>query len=246
VKYDRALSERAGNWNGSCVRKEGVTFKGFEATGDARLMESKAIRLKYLLDRPISLALAATLLPLGLFIVAAIVVESILTGEPLRVFMFEPRRSAGRAFQLIKFRSFRVQAIVEQTTCPEQKGFKALESSEHYTRVGRILGRCYLDELPQLLNIIRGEMSLVGPRPYFEGDWKRERRLGIRARCLLKAGLVGPSQARKGEISELESVNAIDTDYLNFCLGASFPDLFLKDIRLMVQSLRIVLRAQGL
>jgi lipopolysaccharide/colanic/teichoic acid biosynthesis glycosyltransferase len=64
------------------------------------------------------------------------------------------------------------------------------------TRIGRVIRRASLDELPQLLNILKGEMSLVGPRPdvpaqradYSEADW--------RERCSVRPGLTGLAQAR--------------------------------------------------
>jgi sugar transferase (PEP-CTERM system associated) len=65
----------------------------------------------------------------------------------------------GRIFRLIKFRSMRCDA--ESTTGPVWAG----EHDSRVTRVGRVLRRTRLDEVPQLINVLRGEMSLVGPRP---------------------------------------------------------------------------------
>ena len=65
----------------------------------------------------------------------------------------------GRRFNLIKFRTMIVNA--EQETGP----IWAHEGDDRVTRVGRLLRRTHLDEVPQVINILRGEMSLVGPRP---------------------------------------------------------------------------------
>jgi len=65
----------------------------------------------------------------------------------------------GRRFNLIKFRTMIVNA--EQATGP----IWAHERDDRVTRVGRLLRRTHLDEVPQVINILRGEMSLVGPRP---------------------------------------------------------------------------------
>lgn len=215
-----------------------TVVRGLELTGP--------IRIKYRLDRVLSVALLFLLFPLGLLITGAIVLESLARGERPVVLVSERRLSTGRAFDLLKFRIFRVESLRSHVERPRAPSLKALETPEHLTSVGRVLKRFYLDELPQLLNIARGEMSLVGPRPYYEGDWRREARLDIPARRLLKAGLVGPFQAVKGEISGLDAVNDIDAAYLQMCLTATPAEVLLKDLSLIVKSLRTLLRGEGL
>ena len=212
---------------------------------DERL--NRVVRLKYWSDRCFALVFSIVLLPIGLVIAALIALEAVLTGEPPCVFVGERRRSAGRSFLMLKFRVFRVSAWRQFQIDSPTESVKGLEKRpEHLTRVGRLLKRCYLDELPQLLNVLRGEMSLVGPRPYFEHDWERERRLDIPARRILKAGLVGPFQAVKGKISGLERVNALDADYLDHLRRDSATRVFLRDAALIGRSVRTLLRAKGL
>lgn len=205
------------------------------------------LRLKSRIERLAAAGIAVLLAPLCAAIAAAIVLESLLAGEPPHVLVGEPRRSAGRTFQLLKFRTFRVRAWREHLAAAPDVSIKAVESRPvHLTRVGRAIQRCYLDELPQIWNILRGEMALVGPRPYFEGDWLRERRLDIRARRVLKAGLLGPYQAVKGTISGIEAVNRLDTDYLELLSSASAGRVLAKDLALVARSVRTVLEARGL
>jgi lipopolysaccharide/colanic/teichoic acid biosynthesis glycosyltransferase len=207
----------------------------------------QTLRVKHGCDRLFALALLLLLFPLGLLIALSIVLESAIAGEPPCIFVAEKRRSANRTFALLKFRVFRVSAWQHHLTHDSSVSLKALERrAEHLTWVGRRLKRCYLDELPQLLNILRGEMSLVGPRPYFEGDWLREPRLDIPARRSLKAGLVGPYQSVKGTISGLDKVNLLDTEYFASVASASAPRVMLLDLRIIARSVRTVLRAQGL
>lgn len=216
------------------------------ATAIEALRPTPAMWIKYGVERLFAVTLLFLVLPLGLLVVGAIGLEALLTGERPTVFMSERRLSAGRTFSLLKFRTVRVGSLRYHHRNPRPPSLKALETPEHLTRTGRILKRFYLDEIPQLLSIARGEMGLVGPRPYFEGDWKQEPRLDIPARRLLKAGLVGPYQAVKGEVSGLDSVNVIDTQYLEFCLTASPFALLVKDLDLIRRSLRILVRGEGL
>jgi lipopolysaccharide/colanic/teichoic acid biosynthesis glycosyltransferase len=212
---------------------------------DERLI--RAVRLKYWSDRCFGLVFSIVLLPIGLLIAALITLEAFFTGEPPCVFVSERRRSANRGFQILKFRVFRVSAWRQFQIDSPTVSLKDLEGRpEHLTRIGRVLKRCYLDELPQLLNVLRGEMSLVGPRPYFEHDWQRESRLDIPARRILRAGLVGPYQAVKGTISGLDRVNALDADYLDHLRRDSRVQIFVRDAGLIARSVRTLLRAKGL
>ena len=204
------------------------------------------IRTKYRLDRVVGIVLLFLLLPLAFLIALAIAVESLARREEPAIFVSERRLSAGRAFDLVKFRIFRVESHRAHLKDERLPSLKAIETSEHLTVIGRVLKRFYLDELPQLLNVARGEMSLVGPRPYFEWDWKREARLDIPARRLLKGGLVGPFQAVKGQVSGLDAANAIDSQYFEDCLKSSTGELLARDLDVIVKSLRTLLRGKGL
>src|SRR5713101_6481109 len=209
---------------------------------DERL--NRAVRLKYWSDRCFALVFSIVVLPLSVLIAALIALEAFFAGEPPCVFVGERRRSADRSFLILEFRVSAWRQFQIDSPTVSLKGLE--KRPEHLTRVGRILKRCYLDELPQLLNVLRGEMSLVGPRPYFEHDWQRERRLDIPARRILRAGLVGPYQAVKGTISGLDRVNALDTDYLGHLRRDSPVQIFARDAGLIARSVGTLLRAKGL
>ena len=113
----------------------------------------------------------------------------------------------GRSFRLLKFRSMVVDA--------EARGPQRTAAADpRITRSGRWLRRTSLDELPQLLNVLRGDMSLVGPRPdvpaqrgdYSEADW--------RLRCSVRPGLTGLAQARyRSRATPSQRLDA-DLDYV--------------------------------
>lgn len=110
--------------------------------------------MKRLLDISCACVGLAVLSPLLLLLWVAVVAETGLPG------IFRQRRVGqyGRDFMLLKFRSMAVRREAEQGT------FDA-GSTARVTRVGRFLRKTKLDELPQLWNVLRGDMSLVGPRP---------------------------------------------------------------------------------
>ncbi len=111
----------------------------------------------------------------------------------------------GRIFHCMKFRSMHVDA-------PERATHHSTPAD--VTRVGRILRRTKLDELPQLLNVLLGDMSLVGPRPCLPSQTtliEARRRLGVwRAR----PGITGLAQVNGIDMSEPERLAGIDAEYL--------------------------------
>lgn len=122
----------------------------------------------------------------------------------------------GKEFRMYKFRSMRIdaEAQLEALLAQNEKGegitFK-MENDPRVTAVGRFIRRCSLDELPQLINVIQGKMSLVGPRPpvprevalYTQKDrWRLYIKPGIT--CLWQVG------EREGRFLEIGNRNDID------------------------------------
>ncbi len=139
--------------------------------------------VKRAFDLLVSAALVVCALPLWVLIAVAVKLDS-----PGPVFYRDRRIGLGeREFEMFKFRSMYVDAAERQAALEaanEASGplFK-IKDDPRVTRVGRILRRYSIDELPQVLNVLRGEMSLVGPRPLplrdfvqLE-DWHRKRYL---------------------------------------------------------------------
>ena len=152
----------------------------------------------------------------------------------------------GRVFWLIKLRTMRQDA--ESLTGPV---WVAGEADPRVTAVGRLLRRTHLDELPQLINVVRGEMSLVGPRPerpQFVAEFKKvipdyERRLSVRP------GITGLAQIRAGYDQTVRDVRLkvmFDCLYIrHMCwwvdfliLASTIPHFFGKKGRVLVQSSR--------
>jgi len=109
--------------------------------------------MKRFLDVLAVLVLAIPLLPLGLLTALAILV---LDGRPV-IYWAERMKTPTQSFKLAKFRSMTVR--------PAEAGVSGGDKSSRITRTGRFIRRTRLDELPQLWNVLKGDISFVGPRP---------------------------------------------------------------------------------
>ncbi len=170
--------------------------------------------MKRTLDVVVSATLLALCSPLLLLIAIAILVDS---GRPV---FFRQRRAGkdGEPFKMLKFRTMVVDAeerlgeLVDLSKL-DQPAFKIVDDPR-VTRIGRVLRRYSLDELPQLLNVLRGSMSLVGPRPEEESvvalyDERQRGRLAI------KPGMTGPMQVYGRSDLTFEERLAMERDYLD-------------------------------
>lgn len=156
------------------------------------------------------------------------------------VFFVEQRVAHGRVFGLIKLRTLDRAALAELGPGPTH--IKSLES-DHLTRTGKILHRWYLDELPQLWNVVRGDMGLIGTRPWPIDAYEEEMAKGITRKRDMPAGLVGPVQSRKGAGgAEL----ALDLAYWDAYNTYPAWKLLLLDLCILMRSAKVQLEHKGL
>ncbi len=129
--------------------------------------------VKRLVDLTLSSIALLCLLPL--FVVVALIIRR----DGGSAFFKQPRvGQGGRLFQCYKFRSMRIDAeeVLKRTlaqdldAAEEWKKFQKLKNDVRVTKFGQFLRRTSIDELPQLINVLKGDMSLVGPRPCMEGQ----------------------------------------------------------------------------
>jgi exopolysaccharide biosynthesis polyprenyl glycosylphosphotransferase len=153
--------------------------------------------VKYAVDRVVAALLLLVLFPVLLAAAAAVRLSM---GRPIFFRQLRIGRD-GRPFEILKFRSMRTAPLEEIATAAAAAvrvgaAPGGVEGHDRRTRVGAFLRSSSLDELPQLLNVLKGEMSLVGPRPerpeFVEKFEHEVYRYGDRHRC--KAGITGWAQ----------------------------------------------------
>jgi exopolysaccharide biosynthesis polyprenyl glycosylphosphotransferase len=220
------------------------TATGFTRVADLPVLEyntwdvsRSTLLLKRTLDLTVSLVSLIVLSPLFLLIALAILLDS--RGS---IFFSQMRAGmGGRCFRMLKFRTMvrdaeaQLPTLVTLDSLPEPM-FK-LKNDPRVTRVGRWLRRTSLDELPQLLNVLRGDMSLVGPRPE-QVDLVERYSPEQLFRLAVKPGLTGPMQVYgRGQLTFDERL-AVERDYIeNLTVG--------RDLRILALTLPTVASGRG-
>jgi exopolysaccharide biosynthesis polyprenyl glycosylphosphotransferase len=187
----------------------------------------------------IAIAAVALILTMPILALAAILIRLDSPGSVL--YVADRIGLKGRIFRCYKLRTMVVNADEQKEklrSANERQGpFFKIENDPRITRVGRWLRKASLDELPQLLNVLRGDMSLVGPRPHPVDDCVRYSIEHLR-RLDVTPGLTGLWQVTARCDPSFETNLALDLEYIeNWSLGL--------DLKILVKTIPVVLRADG-
>lgn len=181
--------------------------------------------IKRAMDIVLVIVLGIPFLPVCLFAIIAILLDSrgpILADTPERV------GKNGKRFKMYKFRSMIQNAHELLRDNPKfatlyqayKKGSYKLRDDPRVTRVGRFIRKHSIDEIPQLLNVLRGEMSIVGPRAYYPDELREQQEKYPHTKDLVKVVLsVKPGITGAWQVSGRSEVNfdkriQIDADYV--------------------------------
>jgi lipopolysaccharide/colanic/teichoic acid biosynthesis glycosyltransferase len=163
-------------------------------------------------------------------IICSVLLLPILALSAIAVFILNPFYNAGplffvqtrmgrdcKPFQALKFRSMRVAPVIE-------RGADSPLETDRITRLGGFLRKSRIDELPQILNVLRGDMSLIGPRPdYFDHAVEYLERIpGYRERHAVRPGISGLAQTELGYIEGMDATRRKVAADLYYITHASY------------------------
>ena len=181
------------------------------------------------------------LLLTGIFMI--IVGPMIMIESPGPIFFSQTRIGKnGRRFKIYKFRSMYMDAEERKKELMEKNKMSGLmfkmDDDPRITKVGKFIRKTSIDEFPQFLNVLKGDMSLVGTRPPTEDEFKQYK-ARYKKRLAMKPGITGLWQVSgRSDITDFEDVVKLDVQYIeNWSFGL--------DLKILVQTVLVVLRHDG-
>jgi lipopolysaccharide/colanic/teichoic acid biosynthesis glycosyltransferase len=201
---------------------------------------------KRILDKSLSASLLVVFSPVFAFVAGAMGADMLFRRRDRGPWLYrEPRISRGREFDLLKFRTLRCDVL--EASAGEEAHARLLEAvPANLTWAGRhVLKPWYLDELPQLWNILRGDMSLVGPRPWPPSMVRSQVEKGFTYRNEFVAGWTGPAQVRKGDVESAGHAE-LDIDYVSRGWSSNAIGIIRMDLVTLWRTARVLARGEGL
>jgi lipopolysaccharide/colanic/teichoic acid biosynthesis glycosyltransferase len=186
----------------------------------------------------VDIAFALILLPLLLPVMAIVAIAIRLDSPGGALFRQTRIGYAGREITVYKFRS-----MITRTVVDERDDAMTAPDDDRITRVGKVLRKFRLDELPQVINIIRGEMSWIGPRPEARvlSVWYRKELPFYDYRHVVKPGISGWAQVNQGHVADVQQVHS-KLQYDFYYIKYFSPWL---DVLIFVRTLKTVLTGFG-
>lgn len=201
--------------------------------------------LKNIFDKVFALFFLILSLPVLLFIKISYFIEGLLIKENKGpTFFFYYAVSQGRIFRKYKIRLIKEKYIDSQGS---KRGDWLAYSNEWIpgcrTFTGNLVKKFYIDELPQFYSVLKGDMSIVGPRPISVMHYERDCKQGNVSRKLLKGGMLGLGHIKKGTI---EMGNPIfEYEYIDKYINDSDFNLLKLDLYIIFKGVILMLKGEG-
>jgi lipopolysaccharide/colanic/teichoic acid biosynthesis glycosyltransferase len=211
------------------------------------LKEPLVIRIpKLLFDKAVAAFLLLLASPILLLLRIAYFIEGLIIPENKGPMFFSYNAvSAGKIFPKFKIRLIKTSYIDKEGAARgDWHAYSAEWTPDSRTHVGGLVKKFYLDELPQFYNILRGDMSIVGPRPLAVHHYQRDLEQGNVTRFLVKGGLLGLGHIMKGTP---EMGNPVyEYEYIDKYINLSPMGLLWLDLKIIGRGIRVILQGKGL
>ena len=194
------------------------------------------LKIKQVIDWLLALVVIAVLVPLFVIITIAIRIDS----RGSAIFRQQRMGYRGQVFTLYKFRTMRLE---ENTSGDERDRAITKTDDSRVTRIGHFLRKARIDELPQVINILRGEMSWIGPRPEAVplSEWYEKELPFYRYRHIVRPGISGWAQVMQGHVAAPDEV--LEKLHYDFYYIKNFSPWL--DILIILKTIRTVLTGAG-
>ena len=201
--------------------------------------------LKVIFDKTISLLFLLLFFPVLIILKIAFILEGVFIPENNGPMFFSYNAvSQGSIFPKYKIRIIKMSAI-DQTAAAkgEWRAFSGEWLKENRTYTGQFVKSFYLDEIPQFYNVLRGDMSIVGPRPLAIEHFQRDLEQGNVTRKLLKGGLLGLGHIMKGKPDFGNPI--FEYEYLDCYIKNTSFNLLLLDLKIILKGGLLILHGKG-
>ena len=212
-----------------------LPVKGYRKLSKTKLLYTN---IKRVLDLILSIIGAIVLLPVFILIAIAIKIES----KGPAIFKHTRIGKDGKVIKIYKFRTMvnNAEDMIKNFTIDQQKEFKQnykLKNDPRITKIGKILRNTSLDELPQIFNIIKGDLSIIGPRPVIEEELKKYEE-NIEKFLSVTPGLTGYWAANGRSSTTYEQRMQMELYYIDNMS-------FMMDVKVFFKTILSVLKKEG-
>ncbi len=201
--------------------------------------------LKLLFDKVIALAFLFSMAPILLLLKIFYTIEGLLIPENKGPMLFYYHAvSKGKIFRKYKIRLIKMR-FIDQELAKEGKweAYSSEWNKDSRTYIGSFVKSFYLDEIPQFWSVLKGDMSIIGPRPLAVVHYERDLNQGNVTRKHLKGGLLGLGHIRKGK--EDFGDPKYEYIYLDKYLKLSEFDLLKLDVSIIFKGIKLILKGEG-